>query len=584
MDFKAKPAMPLALWVSLALLALCLASGCAVQKSEIDNAVDSTDQRINGELGEHKEPPPAVTVHPGKWLAGREIPLDHPSAPEITQRVKLASAAPAPLHEIAQRIAQVTRIPVSLEPDLAGSAAATQEAPIRINMPGLPNPPGAGNKPQLPNLPMPGAGGLPYFPADMGSSGGDDPNAMRIAYSHDGPLNELLDQLAARFGVAWEYRGGRIVISRYVTRTFTLHLPPGTRTVDAEVGGKALSEDVSRGVITTGGTGGGGGGLGGGGGSGGASQNNVGQSVKVEAKLDPWKETQEAITRLLTPAGKIAVSPSSGDVVVTDTPAAVKRVADYVEQKNAALVRQIAIQVEVLSVEGNDSDQFEIQWNMLFKNDALGMMLVTPDLVTGATANLAMQILRPSSDFNGTKVIVKALSSALHGRLVQSTVTTTLNNIPAPIQVTRTDGYLKATSTTVTGVTGIVSNTLVPGSITTGFQMTVTPRILDRDRLMLNYNIDLSRLLNFTNASVGSGDNQATIQIPNFERRAFIQAVAVKAGDTLVLSGFEQSEDRADLAGPVFPENALFGSRQLQKKRTRLVILITPVLVGNGAV
>ena len=103
------------------------------------------------------------------------------------------------------------------------------------------------------------------------------------------------------------------------------------------------------------------------------------------------------------------------------------------------------------------------------------------------------------------------------------------------MQVTRTDGYLKATSTTVTGVTGVVSNSLLPGSITTGFQMTVTPRILDRDRVMLSYNIDLSRLLSFTNASVGSGDNQATIQIPNFERRAFIQAVAVKAGDTLLI-------------------------------------------------
>ena len=118
--------------------------------------------------------------------------------------------------------------------------------------------------------------------------------------------------------------------------------------------------------------------------------------------------------------------------------------ADYVEQKNASLVRQIAIQVEVLSVEGTDSEQFEIQWNLLFKNDTLGMMLVTPDLITGVTANLAMQILRPSSDFNGTKMIIKALSNALHGRVIQSTVATTLNNTPAPIQVTQTNGYLKA--------------------------------------------------------------------------------------------------------------------------------------------
>ncbi len=571
--------------VVLAALAFFLMLGCALKKSDIDKAVAYTDSQITGELSTSKQAVPAVVVHPGKWLAGREIALDHPSAPEITQRVRLASATPAPLREIAQRITQVTHIPVSLEPDLAvssnGQASVAPRRSTPVTLPNLPLP-GNGSRPQLPDLPIPGADGLPV-PADMVAAGeGDgDPHALRIAYSHDGPLDGLLDQLAARFGVAWEYKGGRVVISRYVTRTFTLYLPPGTRTVEAEVGGKALTEDLTRGSISTGGTTGG---ISLSSGAGGSAQNNVGQTVKVETKLDPWKEIEEAVKRLLTPAGKVAASPSSGDIAVTDTPAAVKRVADYVEQKNASLVRQIAIQVEVLSVEGTDSEQFEIQWNLLFKNDTLGMMLVTPDLITGVTANLAMQILRPSSDFNGTKMIIKALSNALHGRVIQSTVATTLNNTPAPIQVTQTNGYLKATSTTVTGVTGVVSNTLVPGSITTGFQMTVTPRILDRDRVMLSYNIDLSRLLSFTNASVGSGDNQATIQIPNFERRAFIQAVAVKAGDTLVLSGFEQSADQSNLSAPVVPENSLFGSRQLTKDRTRIVILITPVLVGNGSV
>ena len=60
--------------------------------------------------------------------------------------------------------------------------------------------------------------------------------------------------------------------------------------------------------------------------------------------------------------------------------------------------------------------------------------------------------------------------------------------------------------------------------------------------------------------------------------------MTVKAGDTLVLGGFEQAEDNANLSAPVVPENSLFGSRQLTQKSTRLVLLITPVLVGNGAV
>jgi type IVB pilus formation R64 PilN family outer membrane protein len=204
--------------------------------------------------------------------------------------------------------------------------------------------------------------------------------------------------------------------------------------------------------------------------------------------------------------------------------------------------------------------------------------------MTGPATHLAMQILRPTSDFKGTNVVIKALSTWLETRLVTSSVATTVNNHPAPIQVTRTDGYLRSVQSNVTGVNAVVSTSLIPGQITTGFIMTVTPRFLDHDRLMLTYNIDLSRLLPFTTASIGSGDTTASIQIPNFERRAFMQAVAVKAGDTLVLSGFEQADDQADLEAPLHPENSLFGSRQMARKRSRLVILLTPVIVGNGTV
>jgi type IVB pilus formation R64 PilN family outer membrane protein len=566
------------LWL-LAALALAL-GGCALTRDDINRAVKGTDTKIAANLSQSRQPPPAVAVRNGNWLAGRETPLEAPSAPEIRQRILLGSAMPASLREIAQRIAQLTRIPVELEPDLqtpgTPAGGTTRSAGAAPALPSLPPIQGlAGASAALPALPAPAAG-----LGTAGLSGDDDSATARIAYSHDGPLNELLDQVAARFGVAWEYKGGRISISRTITRTFTLYLPAGTRTMEAEVGGKAVGQDKAGTAISTG-TGGSnlGGGL-----SGASNDSNVGQNVKAEATLDPWKEVEGAVRRLLSVSGKFAVSPSAGDIVVTDTPAGVKRVADFIEQKNASLARQVAIQVDVLSVEVDDGENFEVQWNLVFKNSLLAMGFITPDTITSATSTLAMQIVRPSSDFNGSQAIVKALSTALNGRLVQSTVATTLNNQPAPVQVTRTDGYLKATATTVTGVTGTVSNTLLPGSITTGFQMTVTPRILDRDRLMVSYNIDLSRLLGFTNASVGSGDNKATIQIPNFERRAFIQAVTVKAGDTLVLGGFEQAEDSANLAGPVVPENALFGSRTLSKKRTRLVVLITPVLVGNGAV
>jgi type IVB pilus formation R64 PilN family outer membrane protein len=554
-----------------------LLQGCWVSKSDIDRAAAGTNARISTALGHAAADAPALVVDRGIDLAGHEIPLEQPSAPELRQRVRLAAATPTSLREIAQRLTQVTRIPVSLEPDLEAPATGSSRASSAA-LPPLPAPTGTG-MPALPNLPLPGGAG-----ADLGPAEGSDPLALRIAYSHDGPLDELLNQIASRFGIAWDYKAGRIVLSRFQTKTFVLHLPADVRTVEAEVGGQAMGQVQAQTAITSGGQGGTGSATSGGGDSAAPSgADGVHQKVSIEAKLETWKEVNEAVERLLSPAGHVATAPSSGEIVVTDTPAAVKRVADYIEQKNANLTRQVAIQVDVLSVDDTKGDNFEIDWQLIFKNADLGLALVTPTAIQGAATNLAMQLLRPTSDFKGTSMVIKALSTYLNTRLVTSSVATTLNNHPAPIQVTRTDGYLRSIQSNVTGVTGIVSTSLVPGQITTGFIMTVTPRFLDRDRLLLTYNIDLSRLLPFTTASIGSGDTAASIQIPNFERRAFMQAVAVKAGDTLVLSGFEQADDKADLEAPLHPENTLFGSRQMQRHRSRLVILMTPVIVGNGA-
>jgi type IVB pilus formation R64 PilN family outer membrane protein len=570
---REKPAKILIISVALVLLL----EGCWVRKKDIDQASNDTGYRITNEMGRAGKEAPALVIRDGRWLSGHEIPMDTPAAPELRQRVRIASATPASLREIAQRLTQITHLPVSLEPDLASPSAGSSSG-TSVTLPSLPSPTGMG-LPALPNLPLPGGAG-----ADIGPAEGNDPLVMRIAYSHDGPLDELLNQIAGRFGIAWDYKGGRLVLSRFQTKTFVLHLPADVRTVEAEVGGQAMGSATDLTGISSGGQGGSGSASSGGGSAAPQGADGVHQKVSTEAKLETWKEVNEAVERLLSPAGHYATAPSSGEIVVTDTPAAVKRVADYVEQKNANLTRQVAIQVDVLSVDDTKGDNFEIDWNLIFQNADLGLALVSPTLIKGAATNLAMQILRPTSDFKGTSVVIKAMSTYLNTRLVTTSVATTLNNHPAPIQVTRTDGYLRSIQSNVTGVNAVVSTSLVPGQITTGFIMTVTPRFLDRDRLMLTYNIDLSRLLPFTTASIGSGDTAASIQIPNFERRAFMQAVAVKAGDTLVLSGFEQADDKADLEAPLHPENTLFGSRQMQRHRSRLVILLTPVIVGNGTV
>ena len=105
------------------------------------------------------------------------------------------------------------------------------------------------------------------------------------------------------------------------------------------------------------------------------------------------------------------------------------------------------------------------------------------------------------------------------------------------------------------------------------------------------FNLTLSDLLSLETINVsGGGDDpdaeeksdQNIIQNPIIENRGFTQEVAMKSGETLILAGYERVEDTVDKKGVGTPENmALGGSSSAEKKRTILVIMLTPVVLES---
>ena len=72
------------------------------------------------------------------------------------------------------------------------------------------------------------------------------------------------------------------------------------------------------------------------------------------------------------------------------------------------------------------------------------------------------------------------------------------------------------------------------------------------------------------------------IQNPVVETRGFTQEVAMKSGDTLVLSGYERVENTSAKSGIGSAENSLLGgATSAEKTRTILVILLTPVVLDS---
>ena len=102
---------------------------------------------------------------------------------------------------------------------------------------------------------------------------------------------------------------------------------------------------------------------------------------------------------------------------------------------------------------------------------------------------------------------------------------------------------------------------------------------------MLMFNLTLSDLISLEKVSLDDRTDGETsegggqyIQNPIIESRGFTQEVAMKSGQSLVLTGYERVENSAEKRGVGSAANSLLGgSATAGKVRSVLVIILTPV-------
>lgn len=181
---------------------------------------------------------------------------------------------------------------------------------------------------------------------------------------------------------------------------------------------------------------------------------------------------------------------------------------------------------------------------------------------------------------------VRALSTQNNTSLVTSGTVTTLNNKPAPIQVTQKQNYIAEMTKTNSGTDGNNYDiSVTTEEIETGFTLDVLPRILEHGRMLLMFNMTLSDLLSLEKVEFGNADDNQYIQNPKVESRAFTQEVAMTSGESLILTGFEKVSNSTTKEGTGSATNSLLGgSATATKDRSVLVIILTPVILDTPLV
>ncbi len=375
-----------------------------------------------------------------------------------------------------------------------------------------------------------------------------------------GRLSDLLNQAADTFGADWRYDGATIEFAQTVTRTFMLH---------------ALATEMSlTGKVSSG--------------SGGDEDSTLPEvDVSSTSSLKVWEEIKEAVGTILGEAGTAAFSPSTGTITVTGSPDVVRRVESYLNQQNAMRLRRVAVAIKVLSIVASNDLDLEADFTGIIKRAFDQASFRT---VGTAASGISIGVLKAPTDGTSiTQIEADRLVAELRAdkrieraSVVHSGALVTLSDQPAPLQVGRQISYLERTSSTSGDTGGSVS--LEPGTINTGLMMTILPRIVEQNRILMRLSVAITDAPQpFRTFGAGSGDSAISIEMPEVETTGFLQNAVVTSGETLVLAGFEKNLDSAVDSGTPFA-TLLSGKRTTARSREVTVLLLTSEILPEDPI
>jgi type IVB pilus formation R64 PilN family outer membrane protein len=491
---------------AVSLLVASMLTGCAVSQGDVNGAYDAATRDASGAMANMGDSMALVEHVPTAFLGDRLVPVAYEATlPAVFREKTVTLPANLPITKIATLVSDASGYPVHLSPDVFIPREALIDSTSGSS---------GGQANMLAKAQAATANVEPVY---------RQPGNARIG--------QYLHSVTEDLGLAWNFDGATINISRFVTRTFQIAAIPGAVSIKSSM---SKGTDTSTGTQSTG--------------TGTTSANTGSFSAVTSTGRDGTFNQIDLITKelesLKTPLGKITVNPQSRLVTVRDTKEAVDRMNEVLTHENAVSTRQVSIRMRTLQIALNDGTQAGASAEIVFNwiSNGLSKYAISfsaPTSLATSAGSVGLSILKPNSPLTGTNAVINALNT--FGKTVSDNTQTkmTLNGLPMSIGSFETKGYLAAT----TPSTGSISGTagvpgLTPGSVTVGDFVNILPSVNDHNQIILSYWSDNSKLNGpFTTIGTGSGDSAQQIQLPDIVGNKDDQTIALSDGQTVVMYG-----------------------------------------------
>ncbi len=400
----------------------------------------------------------------------------------------------------------------------------------------------------------------------------------------DMALNEIFDVLVASKGLEFDYNKKVLNISGLLTKTFTVDYVTtereGRSNTDISLSGDSGGEGQGEGA---------------------SSSLSTGATIVSSDKFSFWKQMEKELGAIMnaTSGGFKSEAPiinkEAGLVTVSGTETQLKRVGAYIEKMMGRLHKQVLIDVQILSVNLDNSKQTGVNWGELYKlqNVKVGYESVnTKDVGTYTAGENPITDIAKNGIFHANFMrlggsvqvtdVLKFLKTQGDVTSISNPKVVTMSNQPAVFSSGDQLYYKLSASARQSGVGAATEsyNNEVVKSVFAGVLLDITPQITDDGEIILKINPSISSV----KAEVAGSDGVRRLP-PDLMKKQISSVVKLQDGEKIVLGGLISSKKgkgsyKVPILGNIPVLGYAFRQDTITEKREELVIIITPHILS----
>lgn len=299
------------------------------------------------------------------------------------------------------------------------------------------------------------------------------------------------------------------------------------------------------------------------------------------------KEVETAIGRFISSRGSISASPSTSNIIVTDTESRIKAIDDFINEIDRQ-TPQVLVEVRIYDVTMTDNYDMGIAWNIGANNTDQGAPspdrvgddygIPTTDAVTRTNSlfssgsfdkdnggAIRIGLLNDSIDID---IMFQMLHKDIGAKLLANPRIMVLDNGTANFKIVREIPYTEITESSAGG--SLTSTKFKP----VGIELLVTPHITRENMLRLHINPKFGVVVG----------NLTQGQPPTVDTREILTSALVRDQQTVVLGGLRKRETsqtirKIPVLGDIPLVGGLFRDSTEEVVTNELMIFITPKVV-----